>query len=317
MDLVRGLASLPLTLGPTAATVGFFDGVHLGHQAVLTRTLEAARDRGVPAVAVTFDRHPREVFAPGTEPPLITTLERRSELIAACGIDVLVVLEFTPEFAAWPAEDFVTGVLVEGLGAAHVAVGVNFTYGHRALGTVETLIAQGRTAGFTAEGVPLVEVEGRTVSSSAVRAALTAADLEWVGSALGRRFVVDGRVRDGAGRGVGLGFPTANLEVAPRMQLPMAGIYAGRARVGGVWHAAAIDVGTNPTFGAEPLHVEAHLLDFDGRLRGRQMAVELWRRLRDEVAFDSTDALVRQMRDDVDRTRAIVDPAAATADVDP
>jgi riboflavin kinase / FMN adenylyltransferase len=311
MDIVRGLDALPLSTGPSVITVGFFDGVHLGHQEVIRRTVEAAKDRDARSVAVTFDRHPREVLTPGEEPRLLTTVERKAELIAACGIDVLVVLEFSRRFSEVSAEDFVRDVLVGGLHAVHARVGANFRFGHRAAGTEATLREVGEPLGMTADEVGLFAIGGRVVSSSSIREALAGGDLAWPRTALGRRFAVDGEVVAGAGRGKGLGYPTANLRTWPRLLLPGQGIYAGVAELeDGGRYVAAVDVGTNPTFGTEPLHVEAFLLDFpDDELRGDTLTVEFWERLRDEVKFDSVDDLVTAIAEDVERTRAAVPSA--------
>ena len=308
MDVVPGLDALPLPDGPSVVTVGFFDGVHLGHQEVIRRTVAAAKERDARSVAVTFDRHPREILTPGEEPRLLTTVERKAELIAACGIDALVVLGFTQEFSKIPAEDFVRDVLVGGLHSVHARVGANFTFGHRAAGTVATLSDVGAPIGMTADEVGLFELGGRVLSSSSIREALATGDLMWPHTALGRRYAVDGEVVAGAGRGKGLGYPTANLRTWPRLLLPGQGIYAGIAELqDGSRYLAAIDVGTNPTFGTEPLHVEAFLLDFaDDELRGDTLTVEFWERLRDEVKFHSVDDLVAAIADDVERTRSVV-----------
>ncbi len=257
-------------------------------------------------MAVTFDRHPREVFAPGTEPRQLTSPGRKAELIEALGVDTLLVLAFTEEFSRVPADEFAKQILVEKLRAEHVVVGENFTFGHKALGDVETLIDLGRTLGFGAEGVPLLEIAGRTVSSTAIRQALADGDVTWPRLALGRRYRVDGRVGEGAGRGRTLGWPTANLDLPPKMLLPGKGVYAGKARLpAGRW-TAAVNVGTNPTFGVEPLHLEAFLLDFDGDIRGEEMSVEFWERVSGEERFDSVEALVEKIADDVRRTRELV-----------
>lgn len=312
MDVARGIEEVPEGFGPSVVTVGFFDGVHLGHRGVIGRTVEAARERGLRAAVVTFDRHPREVLTPGSAPRLLTTTQRKARLVEAVGADLLLVLPFTEELSRWPPERFVERVLVEALRAARVVVGENFTFGHRAAGTLRTLEELGRAHGFTAEGVPLLELDGRRVSSSSIRDALAAGDLSWPARALGRRFAVDGVVVRGAGRGRGLGFPTANLATDPRLLLPARGIYAGVAEAeGGRW-VAAISVGTNPTFGEEPLHVEAHLVDYEGPdLVGRPLAVEFWARLRDEERFDSADDLARAIAEDVRRTRELVPGAEA------
>ena len=306
MDVLHGIESLPGEARSAAVTVGFFDGVHVGHQAVFRHTVEVARERGLTAIAVTFDRHPREIVSPGREPRLLTTTERKASLVKGTGIEKLVVLPFDEGFAQWPAEEFVDRVLIRGLSAVHTVVGANFTFGFKAEGDFGELERLGREKGFVAEAVDLVELDDRVVSSSSVREALSECDLSWPERALGRRFVVDGQVVEGAGRGTGLGFPTANLRTWPRLLLPGNGIYAGRAAVGHNWHTAAISVGTNPTFGVAPLHIEAFLIDFEGDLRGEHLAVEFWARLRDEAKYDTTEALVAQMSEDVERTRALV-----------
>ena len=309
MEIIKGLTSLPIDSGASSVTVGFFDGVHRGHRAVIERSAEVASARGLEPVAVTFDRHPREVLTPGKEPPLLTTFQRKASLIERLGVSRLVVLEFDQGFAAWPAEDFVRRVLMASLHAEHVVVGSNFTFGHQALGNLPMLSDLGGAWGFTVEGVALLKLAGRSVSSSSIREALAAGDLGWPTQALGRRFVVDGLVTKGAGRGASLGFPTANLEVDPRMLIPARGVYAGRAFAHDTVHAAAINVGINPTFGGDPLHVEAYLLGFDGDLAGEAMAVEFWERLREEVTFESPDALAAQIAADVERTQAVVGQA--------
>lgn len=307
MEIVRGLDALPRPNGSSVVTVGFFDGVHLGHRSVFARVVEAARATGRRSVVVTFDRHPREILTPGNEPKLLTTLERKASLIERTGIDELVVLAFTEGFSRWPPEEFVRRVLADGLAAEHLLVGGNFTFGHKALGTLATLQELGPVYGFTAEGVPLLEIEGRPVSSSSIREALAAGELDWPHSALGRHYDLDGIVVTGAGRGVDLGFPTANLRTDPRILLPGIGIYAGLASTGGASYGAAISVGTNPTFGMEPAHVEAHLLDFEGELHGERLAVEFWARIRDEERFESPESLVMAMAEDVRATRKLVE----------
>jgi riboflavin kinase/FMN adenylyltransferase len=306
MDLVRGRGALPLQGGPAAVTIGFFDGVHRGHQTVLRRTADVAATRGLRPIAVTFDRHPREVLNPGAEPPLLTTLERKAALMAELGIGSLVVLDFTDDFSRWPPEVFVERVLVEGVHAEHAIVGSNFTFGFKATGNLAVLTELGAAHGFSVEAVSLLKLDGRPVSSSSIREALAGGDLAWPTQALGRRFVLDGVVATGAGRGRGLGFPTANLAIPPRMLLPGEGVYAGTAHLGDGSFQAAINIGTNPTFGGEPLHAEAFLIDFDGDLIGQPLALEFWERLRDEKRFDSSEDLTRQIKEDVERTRALV-----------
>ncbi len=307
MEIAHGLDSLPLEAGPSVVTVGFFDGVHIGHQEVLRRTVEAAGDRQARSVAVTFDRHPREVLSPGREPRLLTSIERKAGLIASGGIDALVVLAFDRDFSLITAERFVRDVLHVGLHATHAVMGANFRFGYQAEGTMDRLPALGVPFGLTAETVGLLELGGRTVSSTSIREALSAGDLEWPRAALARRFVLDGEVVTGHGRGKGLGYPTANLRTWPRLLLPGQGIYAGVAEHRERRYRAAVDVGTNPTFGVEPLHVEAFLLDYAGdELPGEPLSIEFWARLRDEVRYSSIDELVGAIAADVDRTRELV-----------
>jgi riboflavin kinase / FMN adenylyltransferase len=306
MQILRGTEALPLEPGPTAVTIGVFDGVHRGHQVVIGRVIGVARERGIRSVVATFDRHPREVLTHGHEPRLLTTLERRISLIEDLGADTLLILQFTLEFSKTTPEVFVERFLDESLHAEHVVLGSNFRFGYKAAGDLAYLQGAGPSHRFTVEGVHMLEVDGRKVSSSSIRDALTEGDLDWPRTALGRRFAVDGRVVHGAGRGAGLGFPTANLETSPRIQLPAVGVYAGVGVTKEGRFVAAINVGSNPTFGDEPVHIEAYLLDFDGDLVGEDVSIEFWERLRDEERFDSVDELVERIGADVQRTREVV-----------
>jgi riboflavin kinase/FMN adenylyltransferase len=305
MEIVQGTGALPLD-GETAMTIGFFDGVHRGHQTVMRRVVEVAEDRGLRSAVVTFDRHPLQTLSPGKVPPLLTTLKRKAAHIEELGIDLLFVLEFTEEVSRWAPEEFVERVLVEGLGTRHVSIGTNFTFGHKAAGNFQVLDELGQARGFAVEPVGLFKIDGRPVSSTSIREALAEGDLDWPERALGRRYAVDGHVVTGAGRGRGLGWPTANLRTPEGILLPGRGVYAGRATFEGRSAAAAINIGINPTFGSEPLHLEAHLLDVDEDLVGRILTIEFWRRLRDEQRFDSPEALSQQIRRDVEETRSVV-----------
>jgi riboflavin kinase/FMN adenylyltransferase len=307
MEVVQGTGSLPIE-GPSAVTIGFFDGIHRGHQAVIGRMVQEAGGRALRPTAITFDRHPLETLSPGKTPPLLTTLRKKAELIEGLGVETLFVLEFTEAVSRWSPADFVDRVLVAGLRAGHVVIGTNFTFGHKAAGNLEVLSDLGATHGFSVEAVGLVKVDGRPVSSTSIREALSEGDLEWPRRAMGRRYLVEGTVVPGAGRGRRIGFPTANLRTPDGILLPGRGVYAGRAGFDGRWWTAAINVGINPTFGREPLHVEAYLLGFGQDVGGRVLAVEFWERLRDEVRFDTADDLARQINDDVERTRALVGP---------
>jgi len=282
-------AAAELERRPRAVAIGTFDGVHLGHRVVL----EAAKAAGLLATVVTFEPHPRIVF--GQEVELLTTLERRLELMGEAGIAEALVVEFDLEFSRQAPEDFVERVLLA-TGTEVVVAGENFRFGRERAGDLETL----RRLGIDARAVPLVE----GVSSSRIRDLLRGGEVGRAAKLLGRAPEVDGTVVAGDARGVTLGFPTANLRVDPRVLVPAHGIYAGEAD----GHRAAISIGTNPHYGGDERRVEAHLLDYEGDLYGRRLVVQLWRRLRDEAEFGSEQELVAQIARDVEETRAAEPP---------
>lgn len=306
--LVRSLEDVPR--GPSVVTVGFYDGVHRGHQAIIRRALRAARSRGVRAVALTFDRHPMRVVRPQEVPPLLMTHERRLATTAALGVDTVVALPFTEEVASLAPEAFVEHVLVGTLDAREVVVGTNFRFGARAAGDVGTLSALGGERGYEVDAVGLVTTGGAPISSTAIREHIGAGDVAWAARALGRAHLVEGVVGEGDRRGRELGVPTANVAVDPAIQLPAVGIYAGRVLLDdGSRVPAATSIGRRPTFGGDAVTVEAHLIDWDGDLYGRQVAVEVRHRLRDEERFTDAEALVAQMRRDVADARRLLGTA--------
>jgi len=296
--------------GGAAITVGTFDGVHLGHRELIAHAIGAARSLSGTSVLVTWDRHPLQTLRPGAEPKVLTTPERKAELIEATGIDTLVVLPFDEAFSKWSPERFVTDVLVR-LGARSVVVGEGWRFGHKAAGTNELLQKMGAEHGFQADALALAEVDGMPVSSTRVRRAIAEGDMITARTLLTRPFDVDGTVLRGDRRGTDLGFPTANLRLDRSIAHPPRGVYAGRAVTeGDIAYTAAINVGVNPQFGGDPdttpWRVEAYLLDYGGDLYDRRLRVELHERLRDELKFESVDALVEQMAKDVDRTREMM-----------
>jgi riboflavin kinase / FMN adenylyltransferase len=310
-----GMDQVPRDLGPTVVTVGMFDGVHRGHRALLDRVAAEAAARRVPAAAVTFDRHPLAVLRPGSEPPLLTTLDRKVELLGGAGMEVVLVLEFTRELSEVGPERFAAEVLFDGLAARAVVVGENFRFGHRAAGEPSLLVSLGRPRGIDVVAVSLQGDGDQVVSSTRVRAELSRGDVQAAARSLDRPHAVEGVVVAGDRRGRQLGVPTANLAVPPGIALPANGIYAGHLTElppdgsgrRGPAQPAAISVGTNPQF-QTPLRVEAHVLDFDGDLYGRSVAVDFQHRLRDEAAFAGVDELVAQMREDIAQTRRLLSP---------
>ena len=308
----HGLDQVPAGLGPTVVTVGMFDGVHRGHKALLGHVAGEAAARGVPAAAVTFDRHPMEVLRPGSHPLLLTTLSQKVALLGEAGVEVVLVLPFTLELSRVPAREFATRVLFEAMGARAVVVGANFRFGHKAQGDVELLAALGRERGVDAVGVTL-HADGREViSSTRIRSELSRGDVQAAARSLGRPYAVEGYVNRGEGRGRALGVPTANVGVPARIALPATGVYAGHFAPGdGTWLPAVTNVGVSPQFGGTQLRVEAHVLDYDADLYGRRVSVSFEHRLRGEEVFASVDELVDQMHEDVRQSRKLLGVPAA------
>jgi riboflavin kinase / FMN adenylyltransferase len=310
-----GLDEVPAAWGPSVVTIGVFDGVHRGHQRIVTTAAAAAAGLGLPLVVVTFDPHPADVIRPGSHPRLLCTLRRRVDLLAELGAAAVCVLEFTVEFSGLGPDEFVRTVLADRLHARRVVVGENFRFGHRAAGDLALLAELGEKYDFRAEGVPLLAQDGVTVSSSAIRDLLAAGDVAGAARGLGRPHRVEGVVVRGDRRGRALGFPTANLETAEYTAIPADGVYAGwlasldadgHEAGRGRW-PAAISVGTNPTFDGRHRVVEAYALDRDDLdLYGVHVAVDFAARLRGMVRFDSVAALIAQMRLDIAETRALV-----------
>lgn len=315
----------------SSVTIGTFDGVHLGHRSLIGRAFAEANAHSAASAVVTWDRHPAATLRPNRLPPLLCSPERKIELLSGLGPDVLAVIPFDTELSRWPAERFVEEALVAGLGARAVVVGAGWRFGKGAGGNVELLTQMGKEHGFDVIEMQLEHFEGEPISSTRVRRAITAGDLDGAAGLLGRRFDLDGVVVHGDDRGKSLGFPTANVSLPPELAHPPRGVYAGRARVGGDatmlppeetdggaprgWYPAAVNIGVNPTFGGDPsvnpARVEAYLVGLDTDIYGAELRIELWTRLRDEERFDSAESLIRQMHKDVERTRDLIgDPLA-------
>jgi riboflavin kinase/FMN adenylyltransferase len=288
----------------TAVTIGAYDGVHLGHRALLRELSELAAAEGLSTVVVTFNRHPAGVVRPESAPRQLTDLGQKLELLAACGVDRTLVIEFDRARADESAEDFVKEVLVDTLGARVVVVGEDFHFGHGRKGNVALLTALGHDYGFTVIGARLTGDGTGAVSSTRIRTLVAAGDVVGAAKLLGRPHEVRGTVVHGDGRGGPvLGFPTANMMIDDTIALPADGIYAGYfTRADGSVHPAAISVGRRPTFyepGTASVLVEAYLLHFEGDLYGELSRVSFVCRLRDERQFESVDALIAQMHQDV------------------
>ena len=321
------LSDVPTWFGPSAVTIGNFDGVHRGHQAVLARLVATAHDRGLAAVAITFDPHPLAVLHPDRAPAALTTLDHRLDLLDGCGLDAVLVMEFTRELASWSPQRFVDEVLVAALDARLVVVGHDMRFGHRNAGDVATLRELGEHRGYTVDLVDDLgspddgHPSGRRWSSTWVRELVAAGDVATAAEVLGRPHRVTGTVVHGDHRGRELGYPTANLSQDSVGLVPADGVYAGRLvrldrpdtdpdhRL-----PAAISIGTNPTFDGVERRVEAYVLDRDDLdLYGERVAVELVRRLRPTLRFDGIEPLVAQMRADVEECRSVLQAGAASS----
>jgi riboflavin kinase/FMN adenylyltransferase len=329
----RGVEAVPSSWGRCVVTIGIFDGVHQGHQRIIGRAVELAKDRGIPSVVLTFDPHPIEIIRPGSHPPLLTGPRHKAELLEALGVDVMCVLPFTPEFRRLTADEFVHEVLVERLHVSAVVIGENFRYGAEGAGNVSTLTESGRRFGFTVEGLTLEGSADTTYSSTYIRSLVDAGDVEEAARVLGREHRVEGLVVRGDQRGRAIGYPTANLSLIPWSAVPADGIYAGRllrslafapaapgtpapsspgaerslrSQDGKESLPAAISIGTNPTFAGRERRVEAFILDFAEDIYGERVGLAFTARLRDTVRFDTVEGLVAQMDVDVERTRELL-----------
>ena len=306
MDFVRLESLEPRSWPRPAVTVGNFDGVHRGHQALVAQAVADARASGGTAVVLTFDPHPSRVLAPERAPATIMTLEQKAERLAGMGVDRMAVLPFTPSLAAQPAPEFAQRVLHDALRATTVVVGAGFRFGRGRAGDVALLRRLGRSLGFGVHGMRPVFHQGAPISSSRVREALARGDVEGAAEMMGRPFAIDGTVVRGVGRGRTIGIPTANI--APVNEtLPGNGVYACWIRVGGPegpLRPAVANVGRRPTFGGAETTVEAHVLDVDEDFYGQPARLAFQARLRPEQTFPGAEALVAQIQKDMERGRA-------------
>ncbi|MFE7619224.1 bifunctional riboflavin kinase/FAD synthetase [Streptomyces sp. NPDC057496] len=311
MQRWRGLEDIPQDWGRSVVTIGSYDGVHRGHQLIIGRAVERARELGVPSVVVTFDPHPSEVVRPGSHPPLLAPHHRRADLMAELGVDAMLILPFTTDFSKLAPADFIVKVLVDKLHAQLVIEGPNFRFGHRAAGNVELLAEFGATYDYRVEVIDLyVSGEaggGEPFSSTLTRRLIAEGDVAGAAEILGRPHRVEGIVVRGAQRGRELGFPTANVETLPHTAIPADGVYAGWLNVEGEAMPAAISVGTNLQFDATERTVEAYAIDRVGLdLYGLHVSVDFLAYVRGMLRFDSVDDLLVAMAADVKRCSELV-----------
>ena len=309
MHIFRHFENLPEGVRGASIAIGNFDGVHLGHRAVIGEAGRIARDQGIPWAVLSFEPHPRALFTPDAEPFRLTPFRTKARHIEELGVDNLIVLHFDKAFTNLSADDFIGRVLVEALGARHVVSGYDFVFGHKRAGNCELLLRKGQEEGFDFTCVSAVD-DGQTVySSTAIREYLKAGDPRAAGRLLGRDFEIEGRVEHGDARGRSIGFPTANLHLGEYLR-PAHGVYAVRAGLdegaATKWYDGVANYGSRPTFDGNDTILEAHLFDFDGDLYGRHLRIALVDFLRPEKKFDGIDDLKAQIALDCDNARRIL-----------
>ncbi len=304
MQLVRGLHNLRPQHRGCAATIGNFDGVHRGHQAILARLRERARELGVPSCVVIFEPQPREYFSPQTAPARLARLRDKVQLLAEEQVDLVLCLAFNKRLSQLSASEFVDTILIDGLGVKHLEVGDDFRFGCDRVGDFDFLTQVGSLQGFTVEAAQTVEMDGLRVSSTQVRKALAAADFERAEQLLGRPFCIEGRVLHGQKLARQLGWPTANVQLK-RRRVPLTGVYLVSVDIDGKTWPGVANIGVRPTVAGDgSAHLEVHLLDFAGDLYGRHLTVAFHHKLRDEQRFASLEALKSAIDADVAAARA-------------
>jgi len=306
MEIIRELSEIKGKLKATCLTIGNFDGLHLGHQKLITRVRSRAQAEDYTSMVVTFDPHPLRVLVGSKTPPFITLTRQKADLIAEMGIDYLFLIRFTKELAATEPEDFVRRYLVDGLAMKHLVIGYDYAFGKGRKGDYELLSRLGEQYGYTVERVEPVMVNDAVVSSTRIRDLVQGGHVWEVRPLLGRFYTVYGEVIQGRDRGAKLlGFPTANLKLTDEL-FPKTGVYAVLVKVDGKTLRAVANIGYNPTFGNDALSVEVHVLDFEGRLYGKTLKVMFVQRIRSEQKFDCVDSLRARIGEDIEIARRIL-----------
>lgn len=306
MEVIRGIEKIPEKLKGAFVTIGNFDGVHLGHQSIFQKMVAEARREGRPAVAISFDPHPKQVLHPDLRPfYLITSPEEKIALMAGLGINAFILIPFSLEYAGTTAESFVRGTLCDRLGISKIFIGHDYTFGRGKEGNKAFLVEAGRRCGFAVEVMNAFSVGDTVISSTKIREALLAGEVRLAATLLGRPYNLSGSVIHGNRRGVNLGFPTANI-VPDKELVPASGVYAVRVTRNGKPYEGVLSIGFNPTFEDRQRSVEVHLFDFDEQLYGESIDILFIAQIRDQVRFDSPEALIAQVGQDIAQARAIL-----------
>ncbi|MEW6554930.1 MAG: bifunctional riboflavin kinase/FAD synthetase [Actinomycetota bacterium] len=304
MEIIPGIGAIPEDIGETVVTVGMFDGVHRGHQKIIHIAHEKARERGLRCVVFTFDRHPLEVLKPGKHPKLLSSSAQKLRLLEELDVDMVLMAHFDEEFSAITAEEFVDGLLMNGLHAREVVLGENFRFGRGGEGDVGSMAAFGKTRGIMTSAIPLLRDNGDVISSTLIRKMIERGDVEEAARRLGWDYMIEGVVVRGDGRGRKMGFPTANIEVHDNRCIPAKGVYAGEAHLEHRILPAVSYIGDVPTFAHAmeiKRRVEVHIPGWEDDLYDHFMGISFQARLRGEATFPDAQALIEQIRADVSR----------------
>ena len=305
MKIIKNIDDIPEDLTGAIVTIGNFDGVHLGHKEIFKRIVQEAREAHKKSVVITFDPHPQKIIHPERRPFfLLTPLNEKLDLIRSCGVDAVILITFSTEFAAVTAAQFVEDILRQKLHLSKLIVGYDYVFGKGKSGNAEFLKESGRKLGFQVEEIGAVKTDGTVSSSTNIRLSILDGDVKRAAEMLGRPYSVSGIIVKGYRRGTDIGYPTANIK--SEKVIPATGVYAIIAALEGVRHQGVINIGYNPTFGNEELSAEVHLLDFKGDIYGKDITIFFIDRLRDEIKFKSPEELGRQIKKDIERAREIL-----------
>ncbi|WP_395340923.1 bifunctional riboflavin kinase/FAD synthetase [Ningiella sp. W23] len=306
MELIRGVHNIKLRHKHCALTIGKFDGVHKGHQAVLASLVKRAKQLSVPSVVMVFEPQPEEVFMPERAPARLSRLRDKYNALKSLGIDRLLCLSFSKSFAAQSPDTFVRDLLIEKLGVKFLVVGDDFKFGHNREGNFEFLKRAAKENNFDVVSTQSFRMDDCRISSTAIRAALSEGDFERANFMLGRPFSVSGKVIHGEKNGRTIGFPTANI-LLKRHKTPLHGVFAVKVRLGNEYYGGVANLGSRPTLNGQRLQLETHLFNFDQQIYGQRIEVEFYEKLRDEAKFDSFDQLKQKIQDDARQARAILE----------